>query len=291
MVTSVIRASVRTARTAFLIFTVGTALAVCLGTLPSLLGFDSFVISGGSMSPAIPPGAIVVADRVPVESLRAGDIVTFRPNAAARLMVTHRVETVKPEPVIGGVTVRTRGDGNAKADPVDTQLTGAVSRLVFFVPLAGYLVDATRTRVGAPLAILVPLLGMFLTYLKPPGTRTARGPADGVDRADGVDADLPPEIVSLEAYRGLRQAAPDAACEVVAADARRGALVIENRSSVAGYVTPAVAPAMAILVAASGWIVLDQSEDRALIQSAWMAADPSLEWAASDPLVHLREVA
>ncbi len=39
-------------------------LSVLAAAIPTLMGMDSFIIDGGSMRPAVPSGALVVANRV-----------------------------------------------------------------------------------------------------------------------------------------------------------------------------------------------------------------------------------
>ncbi|AAT89877.1 conserved hypothetical protein [Leifsonia xyli subsp. xyli str. CTCB07] len=78
------------------------------------------LFSTGSMSPAIPAGAVALVREVPAAEVRRGDIVTV--DRAGQLPITHRV--VRTEPLPGGVTeLVLRGDANAQNDPAPYRVT------------------------------------------------------------------------------------------------------------------------------------------------------------------------
>src|SRR3954463_12955949 len=90
------------------------AIAVLL-LVPPLLGYQRYVITGGSMGDALPRGSIAYDEVVPTERIRVGDVITYRPPNSARHL-THRVVWIGGRP--NGVRqYRTRGDANCAADP------------------------------------------------------------------------------------------------------------------------------------------------------------------------------
>jgi signal peptidase len=121
------------------------ALVVILGPvtvlvlLPIGLGLQRYVMTGDSMAgdrpDSIGRGSVVLERVVPVDDLRLGDVITYRPPASAGVdgMVTHRIVAIDTN----GIT--TQGDANVEPDPwrlspeVDT-----VPRVVFTVPWVGY---------------------------------------------------------------------------------------------------------------------------------------------------------
>jgi signal peptidase len=126
-----------------------TALAA-LGALmlvPTLLGFQRYVIEGGSMGGALPRGSIAYEEVVPTEKIRVGDVITYRPpGAPANERRTHRVAWI-------GLTnsgerlYRTRGDANHAPDrPTFTLPHRTQARVVMHVPLAGYALAALSIR-------------------------------------------------------------------------------------------------------------------------------------------------
>jgi signal peptidase len=140
--------------------TLALGAAVALGALmlvPSLLGYERYVITGDSMGGTLGRGSIVYARAVPVDDLRAGDVITYTPPGARR-RVTHRI--VWTGRGAGGARAfRTRGDANASADPWRFELRGPEqARVVAHVPYAGYVVAALSVRWVRMLVIGVPAL-------------------------------------------------------------------------------------------------------------------------------------
>jgi signal peptidase I len=145
-----------------------TALATLM-LLPPLLGYERYVIEGGSMGAALPRGSIAFEEVVPTADLRPGDVITYRPPHASR-PVTHRIDAASRNGVF-----RTKGDANAAADrwtftlPHDRQ-----ARLAFHIPLAGYAIAALEIRAVRMALIGVPALAIavaaFASAVRP-GTR------------------------------------------------------------------------------------------------------------------------
>jgi signal peptidase I len=107
-------------------------------------GLEVFAIRGGSMQPAIPLGAAVIAVRAAPEAIRVGDTVTIR--ADNGVVYTHRViEVDASEP---DVWLRTKGDANSTADAAPVPATSVVGVVDVTVPLAGYLIVLLATPAG-----------------------------------------------------------------------------------------------------------------------------------------------
>jgi len=150
---------------------------LCLGAIilaaagfivPSLMGYERYVIVGGSMSGSIERGSVAFEKLTPVEDLAVGDIITYQPPVESGLttLVTHRIVKVK-QTREGQHLFRTKGDANDQADPWQFILPkGQQPRVEFTVPLAGHAFMAIADRetrmllVGVP-AGLVCLLGLL----------------------------------------------------------------------------------------------------------------------------------
>ena len=149
------------------------------------------------MRPAVPAGSLVVASRVDPAAVQAGEIVTFRHSTAPSTPVTHRVVKVLRE-ANGTVNLMTKGDANATADPEVVATDLPVSRMVFSVPWAGYVLEFSRTGAGKIAFIAVPGLILLLglgrrTPLTPAAADTATTPpmtaaAPTVDAGDAPGA-------------------------------------------------------------------------------------------------------
>jgi signal peptidase I len=139
-------------------------LAVGALLVPALLGYQRYVITGGSMTGTIPKGAVIYSRLTPVESLREGDIITFVPPGQSR-PVTHRIVAVgrdeQQEPVF-----QTKGDFNQTADPWKVKLTDPVqARYRFHIPYLGYLLAGLAIRQVRMLLIGLPAIVIALSML------------------------------------------------------------------------------------------------------------------------------
>ena len=133
--------------------------------LPGLLGFQRFVITGGSMTGTIPKGAIIYSRVVPASELKVGDIITFTPPGSPE-MVTHRIIAIETTPD-GKTAYRTKGDFNQYPDPWDpvTLNEPMQARYAFQVPLLGYVLAALTLRSVRLALIAVPAILIALSIL------------------------------------------------------------------------------------------------------------------------------
>jgi signal peptidase I len=142
--------------------------------VPSLLGLERYVITGGSMSGTFERGALAFEKEVPVSRLRVGDVITYLPppQAGNSDLVTHRIVRISRDEE-GRRVYRTRGDANAAVDPWTFRLREQTQPVVqFTVPYAGHALIALADRetrmllVGGPAALVALLaLGELLMVL------------------------------------------------------------------------------------------------------------------------------
>ena len=153
-----------------------TVLAAAAWMVPSFLGYERYVITGGSMSGTFEKGSVVFEKPVPVADLTVGDIITYLPppDAGTSSLVTHRI--VRMTPGEHGTVLRTRGDANEAMDPWKFSLVSDTQPVVeHAVPYVGHAMIALADRetrmllVGAP-ATLVALIALkeLLTALRRP---------------------------------------------------------------------------------------------------------------------------
>jgi signal peptidase I len=125
--------------------------------VPPLLGYERYVIEGGSMGGALPRGSIAYEEVVPTARIAQGDVITYRPPGAARA-ITHRVAWIGHS-ASGERLYRTKGDENASPDPWKFTLPNDTqARLVMHVPLAGFAIEALSVRAVRMVAIGGPAL-------------------------------------------------------------------------------------------------------------------------------------
>jgi signal peptidase I len=152
-------------RRAFGFLLCAVALVLALAVLvPALLGYQRYVITSGSMTGTYDPGSLVFDRVVATSSLRAGDVITFRPPGQAGL-VTHRIASVR---VVHGQRVfTTKGDANGATDvwsPM-TLRDARQARVAFHVPYLGYGIAALSDRRVRMIVIGLPALLIALSTL------------------------------------------------------------------------------------------------------------------------------
>ncbi len=126
--------------------------------LPTAFGYERYVITGGSMSGTFEKGSIAIEEKVPVEELQVGDVITYQPPAdsGTSSLVTHRIVSVRPGED-GRALLRTKGDANDSIDPWRFSLAGSSQPVVrHTVPYVGYAFIALADRELRMLVIGVP---------------------------------------------------------------------------------------------------------------------------------------
>jgi len=83
---------------------------------PHVLGYRTMTMLTGSMAPVINPGDVTVAVQEPTADLAVGQIISYQIPVDDHRVVSHRVVKVTHD-AGGTVTVQTKGDHNATADP------------------------------------------------------------------------------------------------------------------------------------------------------------------------------
>jgi len=145
-----------------------TGLALLLGGVmfvPAVLGYERYVITGGSMTGTYDRGSVLFAKAVPPADLRVGDVITYDPPyGGPGGLVTHRIVTIDERD--GRRVYRTKGDANAAADPWEFTLPDPLqARAAFAVPYAGHLIGALSDRGTRMLVIGLPALLVALGVL------------------------------------------------------------------------------------------------------------------------------
>jgi signal peptidase I len=116
-------------------------------------------VLSGSMRPAFDPGDALLTQRVPVSSLRVGDVIEFVVSAKyGGGLKVHRIEELQQ--VGSTVVVHTRGDANGADDPWRASLSGHAYRMRAVLPYAGWIVDFKAANGYLWLLVAVLLLSL-----------------------------------------------------------------------------------------------------------------------------------
>jgi len=130
------------------------------------------VVISGSMEPGIMTGDLLIATKVPADSLEVGDVVSLR-SALTDSLVTHRITAI--EAADGARTITMKGDNNEFSDALDYPVTGDVWKPAVQLPGWGTaIMRMTTPAVAVPL--LLGLLGLLGLSVMSPGERPARKP-------------------------------------------------------------------------------------------------------------------
>jgi signal peptidase len=138
---------------------------------PHVFGYRTMTMLTGSMAPEIDPGDVTIVTPIAISEVTEGMVITYHRPIEDHSLVTHRVISVTTAPD-GTVSVQTKGDANAAADPWTATLNGDTAYQVRgVVPIHGHVIEALRAPIvaqvllyGAP-ALLVGWL--LLTIWRP----------------------------------------------------------------------------------------------------------------------------
>jgi signal peptidase I len=103
--------------------------------IPAVTGGTTLVVAGGSMDPAVPLGAAVLATPVRPQDLAVGDVVSVQVGEQ-HAVFTHRIVRLVPRD--GGLWLETKGDSNRDPDPSIIPAADVIGRASLTVPYAGY---------------------------------------------------------------------------------------------------------------------------------------------------------
>jgi signal peptidase len=131
---------------------------------PLLMGWQVYVVEGASMEPSIPMGSIITVRPAVHGELQTGDVITFVDLAHRQARITHRVTEVAA--LDDRPTIRTRGDANLVEDVWQVPSDQPLGKVVYFVPVVGYLVfylGTTQAKVALLAAIALLLIYQMAT--------------------------------------------------------------------------------------------------------------------------------
>lgn len=126
--------------------------------VPFLNGVRLFNVMSGSMEDTLPVGSVIIVSERETEELAEGDIITFISNDPLFYgeIVTHRI--VEIADFQGSVMFITKGDANEDRDQAAAIPANVIGKVVFNIPLLGYVLNFIRTKLGYFLICLLPCM-------------------------------------------------------------------------------------------------------------------------------------
>jgi len=141
---------------------------VCVGVfIAPRVGWHLDIVYGGSMEPAIEVGSLAVIQPVDPQTVKVGDIITYRSGTESGTVTTHRVIEVMDND--GSLMFHTKGDANEDPDAYTVPAENILGRVLLNVPYAGYAMGYIRTPLGLGLLIGIPvaaIIGMELRNIR-----------------------------------------------------------------------------------------------------------------------------
>lgn len=118
---------------------------------PKILGYQSYSIETGSMTPTIPEGSMIFVKKYSsFEDYNVDDIVTFT-DYSGQKSFTHRIVEINEK----NKTFYTKGDANSDRDPSPSDVSYAVGKVEFSIPLLGYVASFLKqTAVKIAVAVI-----------------------------------------------------------------------------------------------------------------------------------------
>ena len=151
------------------------ALVAAVLIIPNFFGCKGLAVLTGSMEPKIGVGALVYIKDVEPETLKIGDVVTYR--ISKESLVTHRVTENNENKKY----VITKGDANEAEDgmiPYDA----LVGKEIFYIPKLGYVSMYIKTPlgigVGCGILVIIILLTFLPDVLEPNGNESEKEAKD-----------------------------------------------------------------------------------------------------------------
>ena len=133
-----------------IVVVVGTILL--LPVVPIEGNIETKVVLSGSMEPAVHVGSVIVLR--PQSEYYENDIVTFGDDTANKIPTTHRI--VESRIQSDTTYFVTKGDSNDDPDPREITERDIKGKVLFSIPLLGYLIDFAKRPIGFALLIIVP---------------------------------------------------------------------------------------------------------------------------------------
>ncbi len=127
-------------------------------TVLYLAGIRPYVVTTGSMEPAIPVHSICfVNENTPLRDISTGDVIAFR--SGSDLLVTHRVTE------INGGEYTTKGDANNTVDSSAVTSDNYIGKTSVIIPKAGVIIIYLHSRRGKIAAVTIIILLLILSFM------------------------------------------------------------------------------------------------------------------------------
>ncbi len=123
-----------------------------------LLKIKPYVVTTGSMEPAIPLHSVCFVDEnIPLESIEIGEVISFR--LGDNMLVTHRVTDIQDD------EYSTKGDANNTKDAASVTKENYVGKTILVFPKIGIVLIYLHSKRGKIVAVTLMILLLILSFL------------------------------------------------------------------------------------------------------------------------------
>jgi len=141
-------------------------LVIILSVFPLMPPFKNYyhsrTVLTGSMEPKIPKGSVVINQWTDQKNLKVDDVITYQHPSDKKInYITHRIVKIDKTGLLW--RFETKGDANPAPDFGLITQAGTEGKVIFTIPLIGYLIEFFKTPVGFILLIALPLL-IFIVW-------------------------------------------------------------------------------------------------------------------------------
>ena len=192
------------ARKLWNIFTTAfVVLAVLLAVLlvgVRLAGLEVYTVLSPSMQESYPVGSVVYVQKTDPQDLQVGDAISFMANETT--VVTHRIVEIVPDEVDADTLwFRTKGDSNATPDAAPVHHRNVIGKVVFSIPLLGFVTSYIQQPPGLYVAAGVTLVLLVLVCWPKKSKKSnddpSIAPAEEADAPSAQDDPVTPDTPTL----------------------------------------------------------------------------------------------
>ncbi len=132
--------------------------------IPFVTGSErALVVLSGSMTPLMLVGDLIIVEAISPDELTVGEVIAFKDPGGKDTFVTHRIINIKE----GEERVfKTKGDANEEEDLFEVPASDVAGKLVFLIPFAGYLPEASKNKTIFLFTIIIPAAIIILDEIK-----------------------------------------------------------------------------------------------------------------------------
>jgi signal peptidase len=127
---------------------------IILTSFKVIKGYNFYVVMSGSMEPNIHTGSVVTVKEE--NDYNVGDVITSKIVENPGQTYSHRI--VRKDTLNEQTTYTTKGDANESSDPDVVTQSNVVGKVLFSIPVIGYVLNFAKQPTGFILMVVVPTI-------------------------------------------------------------------------------------------------------------------------------------